>query len=49
MDIGYLTRANNLHPGVIGTCSCGNDFQVDKIDYIPVVWLRKKEDNVTDH
>lgn len=48
MDISKITNANKLIPGHVDACNrCGGVFEVVRIDHVPVVWFRKKEDNET--
>ena len=48
MNIGHITKANKLVPGHVDVCNkCSKEFIIAKIDYIPVVWFRKREDNET--
>jgi hypothetical protein len=45
MNIGRITASNQLEPGHVDQCNhCGKSFVIDRIDYIPNVWIRPHQD-----
>lgn len=48
MNIGYISASNQLKAGFIDFCPfCSKEFRVEKIDYIPNVWLGKNDPDVS--